>query len=61
MFRPLEILTLILVWESDDRKAHWISGELSQKKQERLVERASREPELLVNDPWKMPPLRRNR
>jgi hypothetical protein len=38
-------------------RTHWISGELSQKKQERLVERAGRAPELLViqplNDTWK--------
>src|SRR5215813_9418983 len=38
-------------------RTHWISGELSQKKQERLVERASRGPELLViqplSDTWK--------
>jgi hypothetical protein len=38
-------------------RTHWISGELSQKKQERLAERASRALELLViqplNDNWK--------
>jgi hypothetical protein len=38
-------------------RTHWISGELSRKKQERLVEKASRAPELLVieplNDKWK--------
>ena len=38
-------------------RTHWVSGELSEKKQERLVERASRAPELLViaplNDSWK--------
>jgi hypothetical protein len=38
-------------------RIHWISGELSRKKQERLVEKASRAPELLVieplNDKWK--------
>jgi hypothetical protein len=38
-------------------RTHWISGELSKKRQERLVERASRGPELLViqplSDTWK--------
>jgi hypothetical protein len=38
-------------------RTHWISGELSEKKRERLVEKASREPELVViqplNDTWK--------
>jgi hypothetical protein len=38
-------------------RTHWISGELSQKQQERLEERASRAPELVVirplNDTWK--------
>ena len=38
-------------------RTHWISDELSQKRQERLVERASRAPELLViqplSDTWK--------
>jgi hypothetical protein len=38
-------------------RTHWISGELSRKRQERLVERVSRAPELLViqplNDAWK--------
>jgi hypothetical protein len=38
-------------------RTHWVSGELSQKRQERLVERASRGPELLViqplSDTWK--------
>lgn len=38
-------------------RTHWISAELSQKKQERVAERASREPELVViqplNDGWK--------
>jgi hypothetical protein len=38
-------------------RTHWISGELSQKRQERLVERANRGPELLViqplSDTWK--------
>src|SRR6266704_93764 len=38
-------------------RTHWISGELSERKRERLVERASRAPELLViqplNDTWK--------
>src|SRR5215472_2916487 len=38
-------------------RTHWISGELSQKRQARLVERASRAPELLViqplSDTWK--------
>jgi hypothetical protein len=38
-------------------RTHWISGELSQKRQQRLVERASRGPELLViqplSDNWK--------
>jgi hypothetical protein len=38
-------------------RTHWISGELSQKRQERLAERASRGPELLViqplSDTWK--------
>ena len=38
-------------------RTHWISGELSEKKRERLVERASRAPELVViqplNDTWK--------
>jgi len=38
-------------------RTHWISGELSQKGQERLAERASRGPELLViqplSDTWK--------
>ena len=38
-------------------RTHWISGELSRKKQERLAEKASREPELVViqplNDGWK--------
>jgi hypothetical protein len=38
-------------------RTHWISGELSEKKRERLVQRASRAPELLViqplNEAWK--------
>src|SRR5258707_15746018 len=38
-------------------RTHWISGELSERSRERLVERASRAPELLViqplNDTWK--------
>src|SRR5712691_13124698 len=38
-------------------RTHWISGELSERKRERLVERASRAPELVViqplNDTWK--------
>jgi hypothetical protein len=38
-------------------RTHWISGKLSERKRERLVERASRAPELLViqplNDTWK--------
>jgi len=38
-------------------RTHWISGELSRKRQERLVERASRGPELVViqplSDTWK--------
>jgi hypothetical protein len=38
-------------------RTHWISGELSQKRRERLAERASRGPELLViqplSDTWK--------
>jgi hypothetical protein len=34
-------------------RTHWISGELSQKRQERLAERASRGPELLVIQPLK--------
>ena len=38
-------------------RTHWISGELSERKREHLVERASRAPELLViqplNDTWK--------
>jgi hypothetical protein len=38
-------------------RTHWISGELSQKKQGRLADRANRAPELLViaplNDTWK--------
>jgi hypothetical protein len=37
-------------------RTHWISGELSEKKRERLAERASRTPELLVIQPlntWK--------
>jgi hypothetical protein len=38
-------------------RTHWISGELSERRRERLVERASRAPELLViqplNDTWK--------
>jgi hypothetical protein len=38
-------------------RTHWISGELSGKKRERLAERASRAPELVViqplNDTWK--------
>ena len=38
-------------------RTHWISGELSQRKQERLAETASRAPELVViqplNDTWK--------
>jgi hypothetical protein len=46
-------------------RTHWISGELSERKRERLVERASRAPELLViqppNDYLEMPPLRRDR
>lgn len=38
-------------------RTHWISGDLPEKKQKRLVERASRAPELVViqplNDAWK--------
>ena len=37
-------------------RTHWISGELSEKKRERLVEKASRAPELVVIQPlndWK--------
>jgi len=38
-------------------RTHWISGDFPQKKQERLMERASRAPELVViqplNDNWK--------
>ena len=38
-------------------RTHWISGELSEKKRERLAERASRAPELVViqplHDTWK--------
>src|SRR6266516_7090649 len=38
-------------------RTHWISRELSEKKRERLVEKASRAPELVViqplNDTWK--------
>jgi hypothetical protein len=38
-------------------RTHWISGELSQSKQQRLTEKASRAPELVViqplNDEWK--------
>src|SRR5262249_5587276 len=32
-------------------RAHWLSGELSQRKQERLAEKASRAPELVVIRP----------
>ncbi len=38
-------------------RTHWLSGELSQKKQQRLVEKESRAPDLLViqplNDSWR--------
>jgi len=38
-------------------RTHWLSGELSKKKQERVAEKASRAPELVViqplNDDWK--------
>jgi hypothetical protein len=38
-------------------RTHWVSGELSEKQRERLVDRASRAPELVViqplNDTWK--------
>jgi hypothetical protein len=38
-------------------RTHWVSGELSEKKRERLAEKASRAPELVViqplNDAWK--------